>query len=173
MTWAQATALQALSWALLADDARRPNSPAELQAWLSSFMLPHLAALALPLLPLALPAFYAVANALGAAYLLTVLMGMPASPPIGRARGIEKGAAGTRAEPVPGLVAGATGWSCWMGGLGASLVPGAGGYWDATDYYERQPEPPTLAGGAARAAIERRGPERLFSHSMAGVVPGR
>ena len=70
--------LQALGYGL----SSPPPSPSgeqgfELREWLGGFLLPHLAALALPLLPLALPAFIAAANALCAAYLLASLSGMP------------------------------------------------------------------------------------------------
>ena len=49
--------------------------------WLAEELLPHLVSLGLPLLPMAFPVFYAAARALGGAYLLAVLHGMPARRP--------------------------------------------------------------------------------------------
>lgn len=182
VSWAQAALLQALGWwfALASGDARRPTTWVQLRAWLGAFLLPHLASLALPLLPLALPAFVAVANALGAAYLITTLTGMPVRPTrpaipassSGRRRLLRGDPSGWRGEGVPGLVgAEADSRDSWLGSswLGRSLWR-ASGYWDASGYYDTEAPSTPRAGGQTR--IARRGPERLFSDGAPDVVPG-
>ena len=57
------------------------HSPKPNANWLAEELLPHLVSLGLPLLPMAFPVFYAAARALGGAYLLAVLHGMPARRP--------------------------------------------------------------------------------------------
>ena len=65
---AQAVALQALWFAVAAERGEATLSVSALPSWLGSFLLPHIVSTFwLPLLPLALPAFTAVAEAGAAA----------------------------------------------------------------------------------------------------------
>jgi len=170
-SWAQAAALQALGYGL----SSPPPSPSgeqgfELREWLGGFLLPHLAALALPLLPLALPAFIAAANALCAAYLLASLSGMPlhslrpASPRASRQRRADGWGASKADAALPRLGGWGGGGGSWLGRSAARR------YWGLSGGTPSHAESEGAVSSACR--IARRGPERLFSHGAPNTLPG-
>ncbi|KAL1530908.1 hypothetical protein AB1Y20_001799 [Prymnesium parvum] len=151
-------------------------SASQLYAWLSHHFVPHAVLLWLPLLPVALPMFVAVAEAYAASHLLATLTGMPlpdggdmagsssaATPPSGAAGGAEGGSGCGHAA----LASEQSVWS-WLYSAVRGDAAAARRYqrqWDITTRFE--------SGEASKAGLlGKRGAEHALSTRMTNVVPG-
>ena len=75
----QAAALQAIAYVVWTSEGRPAPPLSGFLSWIVHVFVPHAVALGLPLLPLALPVFVAVAEAYAASHLTAALTGMPLS----------------------------------------------------------------------------------------------
>ena len=111
-------------------------SLSSLLTWIGTFLLPHLITLWLPLIPLSLPAFMAIAEAFAASHLIATLVGMPLpKPPASATRGgtsewgnihaSEFGCVGGGGVGCGGV--GSGGSSGGAGGAGGGVGGGVGG----------------------------------------------
>lgn len=113
----QAAVLQMIAFAMWeVDELERAKPPlSSLPLWILRHFVPHAVELWLPLLPVALPAFFAVAEAFASAQLLSVLTGMPITEEgdgMGRDSGSSSGEASSGAHAALPMARGLWAWVC-------------------------------------------------------------